>query len=97
MTTLHWPGRFDHVDRILDKPGPSTDDQFQAGAPVKDFLRTQCKILVIGAGGASGSSGLVLAAFIRHISLRHALSYSPTTAPPSIFSGPLRPMPNFAR
>lgn len=49
--TLSWPARYDHIDRILDKPGPSTDEQFQAGAPVKDFLRTQSKILVIGAGG----------------------------------------------
>lgn len=48
---LQWPGRYDHVDRILDKPGPSTDDAFQAGAAVKHFLRTQCSILVIGAGG----------------------------------------------
>ena len=49
--TLHWPNRYDHIDRILDKPGPSTDPAFQPGTPVKDFLRTQCKILVIGAGG----------------------------------------------
>ncbi|CDU24345.1 related to ubiquitin-activating enzyme [Sporisorium scitamineum] len=49
--TLQWARRYEHVDRILDKPGPSTDDAFQAGSPVKDFLRTQCKILVIGAGG----------------------------------------------
>ena len=39
------------MDRLLDQPGPSTDDAFQAGAPVKHFLRTQSKILVIGAGG----------------------------------------------
>lgn len=49
--TLHWPSRHTHIDRILDKPGPSTDPSFQAGSPVKTFLRTQCNILVIGAGG----------------------------------------------
>ncbi|PWY97962.1 hypothetical protein BCV70DRAFT_202454 [Testicularia cyperi] len=48
---VDWPHRHDHIDKILDKPGPSTDDAFQAGAPVKAFLREQCKILVIGAGG----------------------------------------------
>ncbi|SJX66402.1 related to ubiquitin-activating enzyme [Sporisorium reilianum f. sp. reilianum] len=48
---LQWARRYQHIDTILDKSGPSTDDAFQPGAPVKDFLRTQCKILVIGAGG----------------------------------------------
>ncbi|SPO31553.1 related to ubiquitin-activating enzyme [Ustilago trichophora] len=51
MTTAQWPGRYDHIDRILDRPGPSTDQAFQAGTPVKTFLRTHSKILVIGAGG----------------------------------------------
>ncbi|GAK67464.1 NEDD8 activating enzyme [Moesziomyces antarcticus] len=48
---LHSPARYQHVDRLLDRPGPATDAAFQAGASVKHFLRTQCKILVIGAGG----------------------------------------------
>jgi NEDD8-activating enzyme E1 len=47
-STLH---RHVHVDKILDRPGPQTDDAFAAGKTVKEFLRTQCKILVIGAGG----------------------------------------------
>ncbi|KAJ1024109.1 hypothetical protein NDA16_002948 [Ustilago loliicola] len=51
MTTLTWPRRYNHIDRLLDKPGPSTDQAFQPGNPVKTFLRTQAKILVIGAGG----------------------------------------------
>ncbi|TDL24837.1 hypothetical protein BD410DRAFT_744501 [Rickenella mellea] len=46
-----WPNRYFHVDQILDKPGPRTDPAFSAGPVVKDFLRNQCKILVIGAGG----------------------------------------------
>ncbi len=50
-TMLHSPARYQHVDRLLDRPGPATDAAFQAGASVKHFLRTQCKILVIGAGG----------------------------------------------
>ncbi|RXW18611.1 hypothetical protein EST38_g7241 [Candolleomyces aberdarensis] len=46
-----WPGRYHHIDQILDKPGPRTDPGFLAGDGVKDFLRGQAKILVIGAGG----------------------------------------------
>ncbi|EPQ58310.1 hypothetical protein GLOTRDRAFT_72613 [Gloeophyllum trabeum ATCC 11539] len=46
-----WPGRYYHVDQVLDTPGPRTDPSFLAGDGVKDFLRNQCKILVIGAGG----------------------------------------------
>ncbi|KAF8529570.1 NEDD8 activating enzyme [Hysterangium stoloniferum] len=46
-----WPGRYHHVDQILDKPGPRTDPQFAAGDIVKNFLRKECKILCIGAGG----------------------------------------------
>jgi len=47
-----WEDRYYHVDQVLDRPGPRTDpDSFMAGDGVKNFLRTQCKILVIGAGG----------------------------------------------
>ncbi|KZT51078.1 hypothetical protein CALCODRAFT_521596 [Calocera cornea HHB12733] len=46
-----WPNRFQHVDTLLDAPGPSTDPEFVGGDAVKDFLRNHCKILVIGAGG----------------------------------------------
>lgn len=46
-----WPGRYHHIDQILDMPGPRTDPSFMAGDGVKDFLRNQAKILVIGAGG----------------------------------------------
>lgn len=49
--TADWPGRYFHIDQILDKPGPRTDPGFSAGAEVKAFLRDQAKILVIGAGG----------------------------------------------
>jgi len=46
-----WQGRYNHVDQILERPGPRTDESFGAGDAVKDFLRNQCKVLVIGAGG----------------------------------------------
>ncbi|THH10786.1 hypothetical protein EW145_g1079 [Phellinidium pouzarii] len=48
---IDWPGRYYHIDQVLNKPGPRTDENFNAGDAVKDFLRNQCKILVIGAGG----------------------------------------------
>ncbi|KAH0583764.1 hypothetical protein H2248_009367 [Termitomyces sp. 'cryptogamus'] len=46
-----WQGRYFHIDQVLDKPGPRTDPSFLAGDGVKDFLRNQAKVLVIGAGG----------------------------------------------
>ncbi|KAF8911994.1 hypothetical protein CPB84DRAFT_1841706 [Gymnopilus junonius] len=46
-----WPGRYYHIDQVLNTPGPRTDEAFLAGDGVKNFLRDQAKILVIGAGG----------------------------------------------
>ncbi|KAF8584923.1 hypothetical protein K439DRAFT_1633038, partial [Ramaria rubella] len=41
-SSVDWPGRHHHIDRILEKPGPRTDpDQFSPGEP----------ILCIGASG----------------------------------------------
>ncbi|GAA98653.1 uncharacterized protein L969DRAFT_95119 [Mixia osmundae IAM 14324] len=41
-----------HVDLILERNSPfAAEDSFTPGQTVKDFLRTSCKILVIGAGG----------------------------------------------
>ncbi|ESK94581.1 nedd8 activating enzyme [Moniliophthora roreri MCA 2997] len=50
-TSQDWEGRYYHIDQILDVPGPRTDEAFMAGDGVKNFLRYQAKILVIGAGG----------------------------------------------
>ncbi|KAL0581535.1 NEDD8 activating enzyme [Marasmius crinis-equi] len=50
-TAQDWEGRYHHIDQILDTPGPRTDEAFMAGDGVKNFLRNQAKILVIGAGG----------------------------------------------
>ncbi|GAA5905675.1 NEDD8-activating protein UBA3 [Sporobolomyces salmoneus] len=44
--------RFTDMDRILTRAGPYTDpDSFAPGREVQSFLREQCKVLVIGAGG----------------------------------------------
>lgn len=31
-----WPDRYYHVDQVLDRPGPRTDDSFAAGSAVRD-------------------------------------------------------------
>ncbi|KAJ6623533.1 hypothetical protein B0H10DRAFT_799860 [Mycena sp. CBHHK59/15] len=49
--TADWQDRYYDVDQVLNTPGPRTDPAFLAGDGVKDFLRNQAKILVIGAGG----------------------------------------------
>ncbi|XP_006457956.1 hypothetical protein AGABI2DRAFT_190343 [Agaricus bisporus var. bisporus H97] len=46
-----WPGRYFHIDQVLDKPGPRTSKEFIPGQEVKSVLREKIKILVIGAGG----------------------------------------------
>ncbi|KAG7447946.1 uncharacterized protein BT62DRAFT_930046 [Guyanagaster necrorhizus] len=51
IASQDWAGRYDHIDQILNTPGPRTSPAFMAGDGVKDFLRNQAKILVIGAGG----------------------------------------------
>ncbi|TNY22348.1 NEDD8 activating enzyme [Rhodotorula diobovata] len=44
--------RYAHLDRVLSTPGPFVEpDSFPGGDQAKHFLRQQCKILVIGAGG----------------------------------------------
>jgi hypothetical protein len=38
MSPNDWPNRYYHVDQILDRPGPRTDESFLAGAQVQDGL-----------------------------------------------------------
>ncbi|CAE6455148.1 unnamed protein product [Rhizoctonia solani] len=49
-TNTNWEGRWKHVNQLLDRPGPRTDEAFAPDA-AKEFLRDKCKVLVIGAGG----------------------------------------------
>lgn len=44
------PTRYAAIDKLLDNEGPFTAE-FQGADAAKDFLRNQCKVLVIGAGG----------------------------------------------
>ena len=40
-----WPGRYFHVDQVLDRPGPRTDPSFLAGDGVSDFLLKMYRLL----------------------------------------------------
>ncbi|RIB07831.1 hypothetical protein C2G38_2022366 [Gigaspora rosea] len=45
-----WPGRWSHINKILDRRGPFCDKSFSPGHG-EDILLNQCRVLVIGAGG----------------------------------------------
>lgn len=47
-TVTDWPGRYDHLDKILTRTGGFTDPDFSPGSETQDFLRNKCKVLVIG-------------------------------------------------
>uniref|UniRef100_A0A2C9LUD4 NEDD8-activating enzyme E1 catalytic subunit n=1 Tax=Biomphalaria glabrata TaxID=6526 RepID=A0A2C9LUD4_BIOGL len=46
-----WPGRWDHIQKILLRTGPFAHPSFEPSPDVLSFLKETCKILVIGAGG----------------------------------------------
>ncbi|EJU02264.1 NEDD8 activating enzyme [Dacryopinax primogenitus] len=46
-----WPNRFQHVDTLLDHPGPSTDPNFIGSEAVQCFLCEDSKVLIISTGG----------------------------------------------
>ncbi|XP_028853902.1 NEDD8-activating enzyme E1 catalytic subunit isoform X3 [Denticeps clupeoides] len=46
-----WQGRWDHVRKFLERPGPFTHPDFEPSTSSLQFLLDSCKILVIGAGG----------------------------------------------
>ncbi|XP_055883046.1 NEDD8-activating enzyme E1 catalytic subunit-like [Biomphalaria glabrata] len=46
-----WPGRWDHIQKILLRTGPFAHPSFEPSPEVLSFLKETCKILVIGAGG----------------------------------------------
>lgn len=43
--------RWDHLRKILERPGPFSHPEFEPSSEILDFVMTSCKILVIGAGG----------------------------------------------
>uniref|UniRef100_A0A672PGA4 NEDD8-activating enzyme E1 catalytic subunit n=1 Tax=Sinocyclocheilus grahami TaxID=75366 RepID=A0A672PGA4_SINGR len=46
-----WQGRWDHVNKFLERAGPFTHPDFEPSTESLQFLLDTCKILVIGAGG----------------------------------------------
>jgi len=46
-----WPGRWDHLKKILERAGPFSHPDFEPAPDNLTFLKDSCKILVIGAGG----------------------------------------------
>ncbi|KAK7915788.1 hypothetical protein WMY93_011549 [Mugilogobius chulae] len=46
-----WDGRWNHVRKFLERPGPFTHPDFEPSTDSLQFLLETCKILVIGAGG----------------------------------------------
>ncbi|XP_035594598.1 NEDD8-activating enzyme E1 catalytic subunit-like isoform X1 [Oncorhynchus keta] len=63
-----WDGRWNHVKKFLERPGPFTHPDFEASIESLGFLLETCKILVIGAGGLGCEllKNLALSGF-RHI------------------------------
>uniref|UniRef100_A0A8C7JXA9 NEDD8-activating enzyme E1 catalytic subunit n=1 Tax=Oncorhynchus kisutch TaxID=8019 RepID=A0A8C7JXA9_ONCKI len=65
-----WDGRWNHVKKFLERPGPFTHPDFEPSIESLGFLLETCKILVIGAGagglGCELLKNLALSGF-RHI------------------------------
>lgn len=51
MSSLPTAERWQHIDRLLTRPGPLAVPGFEPSTELRDFLMTGCRILVIGAGG----------------------------------------------
>uniref|UniRef100_A0A6Q2Z220 NEDD8-activating enzyme E1 catalytic subunit n=1 Tax=Esox lucius TaxID=8010 RepID=A0A6Q2Z220_ESOLU len=51
MGSGDWDGRWNHVKKFLERPGPFTHPDFEPSTESLGFLLETCKILVIGAGG----------------------------------------------
>lgn len=49
--SVDWPQRWNHLEKILNRPGPFAHPEFEPGPAVLEFLRSTCKVLIIGAGG----------------------------------------------
>ncbi|KAK0130569.1 NEDD8-activating enzyme E1 catalytic subunit [Merluccius polli] len=50
-SSCDWRGRWSHVRKFLERPGPFTHPDFEPSTESLQFLLDSCKILVIGAGG----------------------------------------------
>ncbi|XP_005098883.1 NEDD8-activating enzyme E1 catalytic subunit [Aplysia californica] len=48
---VEWPGRWNHLKKILERNGPFAHPDFEPSSENLSFVKDVCKILVIGAGG----------------------------------------------
>uniref|UniRef100_A0A672PH08 NEDD8-activating enzyme E1 catalytic subunit n=1 Tax=Sinocyclocheilus grahami TaxID=75366 RepID=A0A672PH08_SINGR len=62
-----WQGRWDHVNKFLERAGPFTHPDFEPSTESLQFLLDTCKILVIGAGGLGCELLLFALSGFRHI------------------------------
>jgi len=46
-----WSGRWNHLRRFLERPGPLAHPEFEPSEEILPFMLETCQILVIGAGG----------------------------------------------
>lgn len=50
-TEKDWPGRWNHVRKLLERTGPFAHPDFEPSPEILDFMLDNCRILVVGAGG----------------------------------------------
>ncbi|XP_076820354.1 NEDD8-activating enzyme E1 catalytic subunit-like [Clavelina lepadiformis] len=48
---LNWSGRWNHIQKVLERSGPFAHPDFEPSPDILGFLLNNCKLLVIGAGG----------------------------------------------
>ncbi|XP_061186301.1 NEDD8-activating enzyme E1 catalytic subunit-like [Saccostrea echinata] len=48
---MDWPGRWSHIQKMLERTGPFAHPDFEPSTETLKFLQETCKILVIGSGG----------------------------------------------
>lgn len=48
---VDWPGRWNHVRKLLERTGPLAHPDFEPSPQILSFMQDSCKLLVIGAGG----------------------------------------------
>nr|XP_002128360.1 NEDD8-activating enzyme E1 catalytic subunit [Ciona intestinalis] len=46
-----WSGRWNHLQKILERNGPFVHPDFEPSPDILDFMLNSCKVLVVGAGG----------------------------------------------
>jgi len=44
-------GRYEHIRKVLERRGPFTHADFEAGPEILQFMRETARVLIVGAGG----------------------------------------------